>query len=281
MTKAYLFPGQGAQTVTMASEILTTYPAAQPLYEEASEYLGFNLATLEADQLNQTRFAQPAIVIHSIACLQQELEKGEDSGTAALAGFSLGEYTALFAAQCLSLQDLLKLLNKRAELMQQAAEETPGAMYAILGLEDQVIEDTLQEIPDVYPVNYNCKGQLVIAGSEEAAAKAAETLLSKGARRAMKLAVNGAFHSPFMKKAATGLESFAQSLSYSPPQRVIYSNATGEKIPANVDFPSYLANHMISPVRFQKEILTMRADGYDHFIELGPGKVLSGFLKKI
>lgn len=283
--KALLFPGQGAQTTQMAEEILTAYPEAARLYDEAEKITGIDLVNLSEADLAQTRYSQPAIVVHSVACLEKERAaaalEGRQSEVTALAGFSLGEYTALYAAGLVTFADLLLLVNERARLMQAAAEKTPGAMYAVLGLADRQIEDCLAAIEDVYPVNYNCPGQVVIAGTEEAAAKAAAELLALGARRALRLSVNGAFHTPLMAEAARGIREFAKSIAFGPLAVPLYSNAAGSPVAAGTDFPSYLETHMISPVRFTDEVLRMRADGYDEFTELGPGKVLTGLVKKI
>lgn len=283
--KALLFPGQGAQTVNMAEEILSVYPDAARLYDEAREITGMDLRKLTEAELQMTRYSQPAIVVHSIACLEKERAGNPDAAaaaeTTALAGFSLGEYTALYAAGLLSYTDLLQLVNERARLMQAAAEKTPGAMYAILGLTDSQIEDCLSKIDDVYPVNYNCPGQVVIAGTEAAAEKAAAELLSLGARRALRLAVNGAFHTPLMAEAARGIREYAKNIRFASLLVPLYSNATASLVSDGTDFPEYLETHMISPVRFTDEVRRMRADGYDEFTELGPGKVLTGLLKKI
>jgi len=309
--KAFLFPGQGAQTLRMSAEITAAYPASLSLYKEALKITGVDLMNLTEEQLSRTRYAQLAIIVHSIASLEKEragMDHLHDSVTGAevesssdgssvpesspdstspigLAGFSLGEYTALFAAGIVDFDGLLALVNERARLMQIAADRHPGAMYAILGLSDEHVEACLCKIKDVYPVNYNCPGQLVIAGTEAAAEKAAAELLSLGARRAMKLAVNGAFHSPFMAEAAAGLKEFAGTIPFAPiaaaSAGALYSNATAAPLPADIDIPSYLETHMISPVRFTDEIRRMRLDGYDEFLELGPGKVLTGLLKKI
>jgi len=300
--KAFLFPGQGAQTLQMSAEITAAYPASLSLYKEAQKITGVDLMNLTQEQLSQTRYTQLAIIVHSIASLEKEragMEQLHDSviGTRAgssvpdssspvgLAGFSLGEYTALFASGIIDFDGLLALVNERARLMQLAADRHPGAMYAILGLSDEHVEVCLSKIKDVYPVNYNCPGQLVIAGTEAAAEKAAAELLVLGARRAMKLAVNGAFHSPFMAEAAAGLKEFAGTIPFAPISAAsagaLYSNATAAPLSADIDIPSYLETHMISPVRFTDEIRRMRLDGYDEFIELGPGKVLTGLVKKI
>ena len=286
--KAFLFPGQGAQTLQMSAEITAAFPACVTLYKEAQEITGVDLLTLTEEQLARTRYSQLAIIVHSIASLEKEragMEPDIAKERIGLAGFSLGEYTALYAAGIVGFSGLLALVNERARLMQLAAEKTPGAMYAVLGLSDEHVEACLAKIKDVYPVNYNCPGQLVIAGTAEAAEKAAEQLLALGARRAMKLAVNGAFHSPFMAEAAAGLKEFARTMHFAPiaaaSKGALYSNASAAPVPGDVDIPSYLETHMISPVRFTDEIRRMRLDGYDEFIELGPGKVLTGLVKKI
>ena len=280
--KAYLFPGQGAQTLQMSAEITAVYPASLTLYKEALQVTGIDLLNISEEQLAQTRYSQLAIIVHSVASLEKERAASGSSEQIGLAGFSLGEYTALYAAGILGFADLLALVNERARLMQLSADKNPGAMYAILGLTDDHVEACLSKIEGVYPVNYNCPGQLVIAGTVEAAEKAAAELLALGARRAMKLAVNGAFHSPYMKEAAASLKEFARTIHFTPPPAAaLYSNATAAPIPSDTDMPSYLENHMISPVRFTDEIRRMRVDGYDEFIELGPGKVLTGLVKKI
>lgn len=281
--RAFIFPGQGAQTLQMSAEITAAFPAAVSLYEQAQTVTGVDLLHLTEDQLARTRYSQLAIIVHSIACLEKERAAMTDPAEpVGLAGFSLGEYTALYAAGMIGFTDLLLLVNERARLMQLAAEKNPGAMYAILGLSDEQIEACLSGIEGVYPVNYNCPGQLVIAGTVEAAEKAAAELLALGARRAMKLAVNGAFHSPFMAEAAAALKEFARSITFSPSTAAaLYSNASAAPVPVGADIPDYLETHMISPVRFTDEIRRMRLDGYDEFIELGPGKVLTGLVKKI
>lgn len=285
--RAYLFAGQGAQTIKMAEEILNAYPQAAYLYKEAEEITGIDLTRLTEVDLAQTRYAQLAIVVHSVASLLKERsgdpEVGPNNANAdtAYAGFSLGEYTALYAAGILSYPELLRLVNERARIMQDAAEKTPGAMYAILGLTDEQVESTLSAIDNVYPVNYNCLGQLVIAGTEDAAQKAASELQVLGARRVMRLAVNGAFHSPLMAEAAAELRAFASTLKFAPLSVPLYSNTTGTRVLPDTNWPSYLETHACSPVRFTAEIRAMREDGYDEFVEIGPGKVLSGLVKKI
>lgn len=279
--KAYLFPGQGSQSAGMADEIIAAFPGAQSLYDKALAVTGINLSILSEEQLGQTRYAQLAIVVHSIACLEKERAGDPDPSGIAMAGFSLGEYTSLYAAGVLGFSDLLLLVNERAALMQSAAEKKPGAMFAIIGPDDELIEKVLTDYPEVYPVNYNYPGQLVIAGDVKASEAAAEKLLSLGARRAHRLLTNGAFHTPLMSEAAAALRAFASGLPFSAPNAPLYSNVTAAPIPGDTDFPAYLETHMISPVRFSKEILRMRNDGYDDTLELGPGRILTGLVKKI
>lgn len=278
---AFLFPGQGAQSADMAQSMLREYPEAKSFYDQAREICGYDLTTLGDAELALTRYSQPAITVHCVCAFEKARSQSGDIASTAMAGFSLGEYTALYAAGVIGFEDLLKLVSKRSELMQDAAETSPGAMFAIIGLEDAAIEQVLKQYNEVYAVNYNCSGQLVIAGAIEPTEKAAEELLAKGARRAHRLAVNGAFHTPFMSSAAEKLKVFASEISFSAPKSPIYSNATGLPVAAATDFPEYLRTHMISPVRFTDEIRRMRADGYENFIELGPGKVLTGLLRKI
>jgi [acyl-carrier-protein] S-malonyltransferase len=279
--KAYLFPGQGAQSVQMADEIIAAFPAARSLYDQALAVTGIDLINLSAEQLEQTRFAQLAIVVHSVASLEKEHSSVIDPSPVAMAGFSLGEYTSLYAAGVLGFSDLLLLVNQRASLMQTAAERRPGAMFAIIGLSNDQIEEVLEDYPEVYPVNYTYPGQLVIAGDVTAAEAAAEKLLSMGAKRAHRLLTNGAFHTPHMAEAAAALRDFASGLLFSAPTAPLYSNATAAQIPKDTDFPAYLEKHMVSPVRFTEEILRMRNDGYTETVELGPGRILTGLVKKI
>lgn len=279
--KAYLFPGQGAQSPQMAEEMIAAFPAAKALYGEALAVTGIDLRNLSAEQLEQTRFAQLAIVVHSIASLEKERASELDPSTIAMAGFSLGEYTSLYAAGVLGFSDLLLLVNERAALMQSAAGRRPGAMFAVIGLPDDLIEKVLEDYPEVYPVNYNYPGQLVIAGEVSAAEAAAEKLLSLGAKRAHRLLANGAFHTPHMNEAAAALRAFASDLRFCAPHALLYSNVTAARIPEDADFPAYLEKHMVSPVRFTEEIIRMRNDGYTDTVELGPGRILTGLVKKI
>lgn len=279
--KSYLFPGQGTQTESMADEIIAEFPKARAYYETTRDVLGVDLTSLSREQLENTRFAQLAIVVHSVASLEKRISSLKEAEDAVAAGFSLGEYTALYAAGIIGFIDLIRLVNERARLMQEASKRNPGSMFAIIGLPDEKVEEIVARYKNVYAVNYNCPGQLVIAGEAIETENAAEALLSEGARRAHRLAVNGAFHTPLMGEAAAELKRYAESISFRVPQIPVYSNFSADRIPASVLFPEYLEMQMISPVRFTEEIRKIREDGYPEHIEIGPGRVLSGLTKKI
>ncbi len=280
--KAYLFPGQGTQTEQMASELICAYPPAAKIYKTVEDITGVNLVNLKEEDHTLTRYAQLAIITYGLASLARLQETETEQESLAFVGFSLGEYTALCAAGILSLEDLLLLVNERANLMHREAAKIPGAMYAIMGLDNATIEACVAEYTDVYPVNYNCPGQLVIAGVVSETEKAAEKLLTLGAKRAIRLNVIGAFHTPLMAPAAALLREYAQSqITFASPKERIYSNVTGNLLPVSTNFPEYLEKHMVSPVRFSEEIQALRAAGCNAFNEVGPGKVLTGFVKKI
>ena len=281
---ACVFAGQGSQYVGMGSKLAAESAVARQVYEEAATVAGVDLLSLDEAMLSQTRYAQLAIVTLSLASFAALKAEGVLAGPVAYAGFSLGEYSAIGAAGILSLTDVLKLVAERSHLMQQAAEVNPGAMYAILGLDDAVIESTLAKEPyknQVFPVNYNCPGQLVIAGSVEQAAAAADELKAAGAKRALKLNVNGAFHTRFMAPAAPGLSEFASQLKFAPPQGAFFSNRSGQALDATVDWPAYLADHLCNAVRWTDEVKAISQAGATAFVEIGPGKTLSGLIKKI
>jgi [acyl-carrier-protein] S-malonyltransferase len=278
----------------MGRDLCGASDAARRVYDECSEVLGWKVLGLgtddaaeEAERLSRTLYAQPAIVVLSLAAFAA-LEERMGTLEGAFAGFSLGEYAALAASGVLSQVDAVRLVAERSRLMQEEAERSPGAMYAVLGLEDDAVERICTEVttasPDrfVLPVNYNCPGQLVVAGHEEAAAEAAERLKAAGAARVIRLAVNGAFHTPMMEPAAQALSRFARTLAFRAPRPgcVLYSNTTGEAVAAGTDMPAYLARHMTSPVRWRSELTAMAAAGCTSFVESGPGKVLCGLVRK-
>ncbi|MGI6545807.1 MAG: ACP S-malonyltransferase [Fastidiosipilaceae bacterium] len=281
-----VFSGQGAQYEGMGKDLANSNKAAARVYEECGEYLGYDLLALNAEQLTQTKYSQPATVVLSLAAFaawQNELDGALPQGLT-LAGFSLGEYSALGASGALTGRELMSLLERRSELMQAACELNAGAMYAILGLDDEVVEEICAR-PEyketVFPANYNCPGQLVISGYARETAEVAERCKSAGARRAAQLSVAGAFHTPLMDSAAVGLKSFASAMTFGKPEFPMYSNVTGELLTTEIDFPSYLADHMVSPVRWTKEVLNLIANGKTDFIEFGPGKTLTGLIRKI
>ncbi len=285
MKTAFLFSGQGAQYEGMGQDFAANNEAARAFYTEASRILGYDLLNLSEEELADTKYQQTATVALSLA-IWQLIHFSEDY---VLSGFSLGAYSAFAAAGLLSPQDTLRLVSKRAELMASAAAQTPGSMYAVMGLDDHVIENHLMEnYPDtVWPVNYNAPGQLVIAGYEEPTAQAANSLAELGARRVVKLGVSGAFHTPLMQKAAEGIETHAKSTPHAenlPPNTIIYSNSSGEILDNSIlleKFPEYLYEHMLSPVKWTQTIENMYESGIRRFIELGPGKTLSGLVKRI
>ncbi|HOO61292.1 MAG TPA: ACP S-malonyltransferase [Bacillota bacterium] len=287
--KAYLFPGQGAQSISMASELLTDFPKARILYEKAKSITGIDFTAVSENDLKSTRITQLAIFLHSIGRYEEEKERCLSTGITeseflqgiCMGGFSLGEYSALCASGVLSLEDTIDLLDHRSLYMDEAAKQNPGGMVAVIGLPDETVEKVLLSYDNIYPVNYNCPGQLVIAGDEENLSHASEELLALHAKRALKLNVSGAFHTKYMSPASVRLSVYAAKFTFHASQCTLYSNVTGEPLEANESFPEYLAKHMISPVRFTHEIQCMQRAGITDFVELGPGKVLTGLVAKI
>lgn len=283
---AGIFSGQGSQRPGMGQELCAASPAARQVYGEAAAQLGIDLLQLDDSQLAQTRYAQIAIVTLSLAAWQafrSELETAVPPAVA-FAGFSLGEYSALGAAGVLGQADLLALVSERARLMQEAAAACPGAMYAVLGLDDAKLLDIVGQSRyegRVFAVNFNCPGQIVIAGQEAAAAGCADELQAAGARRLVRLNVSGAFHTPLMAPAAGRLAAFAQSLTFREPAGPFYANQTGLPVAAGCDWPAYLAAHLCSPVRWSDEVASMQRAGCSAYVEFGPGKVLTGLVRKI
>lgn len=278
---AFLFSGQGAQYPGMGADLCAHFPSAARVYEQASESLGFDVLALsrdgDADTLSKTSVSQPLIFTLSLAVFTVLKENGitPDAG----AGFSLGEVSALAAVGAMDAATGFAVIAARAKAMQKAAEETGGTMFAILGAKEGAVETACSAAPGyVAPVNYNCPGQIVIAGEEAAAVVAAESLQTDGAKT-VRLAVNAAFHSKLMEPASGAFYDAIRDFSFAEPAFPLYSNVTGSVLETD-SVPAYLQKQMVSPVRFSNEMAAMQAAGFDTFLELGPGKTLCGFIRK-
>lgn len=283
MKKAYVFPGQGAQFVGMGKDLYENSPLAKELFEKANDILGFRITDLmfegTDEDLRQTKVTQPAIFLHSVI-LAKTL--GDDFKPAMTAGHSLGEFSALVAAGALSFEDGLKLVYKRALAMQKACEINPSTMAAILALPDEKVEEICASIDDVVvAANYNCPGQVVISGSNSGIETACAKMLEAGAKRALPLKVGGAFHSPLMDPARVELSEAIESTEVTALLCPVYQNVStiGETDPAVIK--QNLIAQLTSPVKWTQSVQNMIADGATEFIELGPGNVLQGLIKKI
>lgn len=278
----FLFSGQGSQYAGMGVSLVEKYPQLMQIFDQASEILGFDLFDKCKNgtdaELAQTIVSQPAIMAVSL-CACEALKINGISATAA-AGHSLGEYAAMVYTGMVSMADGFRLIKARSEAMQKAAENSKGAMYAIIGKSNEDIERVCDETEGyVVPVNYNSSVQTVIAGEEEAAAAAAAALAADGAK-AIKLNVTAAFHSRLMQAAADEFRPEAEKITFAEPEIKMFSNITGKELDDISDMPSRLASHIVSPVRFTDELANLSAMGYDTFIECGPNKVLTGLVKK-
>jgi [acyl-carrier-protein] S-malonyltransferase len=281
--KAYIFPGQGAQFTGMGLDLYTNSQIAHELFEKANEILGFRVTDImfegTADQLKQTNVTQPAIFLHSVI-LAKVL--GNSFQPEMVAGHSLGEISALVAAGVLSFEDGLRLVSKRAEAMQKACEIMPSTMAAVLGLEDQIVEEVCDAVDGVVvAANYNCPGQLVISGEVSAIETACELLKEKGARRALVLPVGGAFHSPMMEPAREELAAAIKATKFNEPTCRVYQNVPAKAITTALEIKENLIKQLTAPVKWTQSIQSMIADGGTQFIEVGPGKVLQGLMRKI
>ena len=281
--KAYIFPGQGAQFTGMGLDLYEKSPLAQKYFEKANDILGFSITDImfegTAEQLKETKVTQPAIFLHSVI-LAKVL--GDDFKPEMVAGHSLGELSALVANGVLTFEDGLKLVSKRALAMQKACEIAPSTMAAVLGLEDAIVEDTCSEIEGVVvAANYNCLGQLVISGEIAAVEKACKVLSEKGARRALLLPVGGAFHSPMMEPARAELAAAIEGTTFSNPTCPVYQNVSACAVTSPSEIKKNLMIQLTAPVRWTQSIQAMIADGGTEFIEVGPGKVLQGLMRKI
>ncbi len=283
MKKAYVFPGQGAQFVGMGHDLYNHSEETKFLFEQANEILGFRITDVmfggTDDDLKQTKVTQPAIFLHSVI-LAKALGKAFEPQM--VAGHSLGEFSALVSANALSFEDGLKLVASRANAMQKATEIQPSAMAAILGLDDFTVEDVCQRVSDVVvPANYNCPGQLVISGSVSGVDKACELLLEAGAKRALKLNVGGAFHSPLMEAAKVELQAAIEAVEIKTPVCPVYQNIDAKAYTDPEAIKRNLIEQLTGPVRWTQTILHMIEDGATSFTEVGPGNVLQGLVKKI
>ena len=281
MKHAYVFPGQGAQYPGMGKDLYDNSVEAKQLFDRANEILGFNITDImfngTAEELKQTKVTQPAVFLHSVI-LAKVLGVKPD----AVAGHSLGEFSALVVAGALSFEDGLKLVAKRALAMQACCEQQPGGMAAILGLEDAVVEECCKAINGVVvAANYNCPGQIVISGANEAVDKACEQLKEAGARRALRLPVGGAFHSPLMEPARVELEKAIAEVEFHSPSCPIYQNVDAQPQSDSEAIKRNVIAQLTAPVRWTQSTQNMIADGINFYTELGPGNVLQGLIKKV
>ncbi|CAM4103876.1 ACP S-malonyltransferase [Gillisia hiemivivida] len=281
--KAYIFPGQGAQFTGMGLDLYEKYPKAQELFEKANDILGFRITDImfqgSAEDLKQTKVTQPAIFLHSVIMSKM---MGDSFKPDMVAGHSLGEISALVANNTLEFEAALKLVYKRALAMQEACELEPSTMAAVLGMEDELVEAICAEIEGtVVAANYNCPGQLVISGNLAAVEKACEVLKERGAKRALILPVGGAFHSPLMEPARKELAEAIEATTFSIPSCPIYQNVSTFAVTDPEEIKKNLVFQLTAPVKWTHSVKNMIADGATEFIEVGPGKVLQGLVKKI
>ena len=281
--KAYVFPGQGAQFVGMGKDLYENSVEAKILFEKANEILGFRITDLmfagTDEDLKQTKVTQPAIFLHSVLLAKS---MGDNFKPEMVAGHSLGEFSALVAAEAMSFEDGLKLVSQRALAMQKACEAEPSTMAAIVGLEDAIVEEVCESIDEVVvAANYNCPGQLVISGSFAGIDKACEALTEKGAKRAIKLPVGGAFHSPLMEPARKELAAAINATIINAPVCPVYQNVSAKPFTEPAQIKENLIAQLTAPVRWTQTVENMIADGATLFTEVGPGKVLQGLVKKV
>lgn len=281
--KAYVFPGQGAQFIGMGKDLYDNHDEAKAMFEKANDILGFRITDImfsgTDEALKQTKVTQPAIFLHSVI-LAKVLGDGFQPEMAA--GHSLGEFSALVACGAMSFEDGLNLVSQRANAMQKACEAEPSTMAAVLGMKDEDVAAICESVSGiVVPANYNCPGQLVISGTVEAVDIACDLLIEAGAKRAIKLPVGGAFHSPLMEPARAELEKAIAETNFSAPLCPIYQNVTASGVSAPAEIKKNLIAQLTAPVKWTQTMEKMIADGATQMIEVGPGKVLQGLVKKV
>ena len=281
--EAYIFPGQGSQFPGMGKDLFDQYEIAKKLFNQAYEILGFDLSKIifegTKEDLQQTSVTQPAIYVHSVILSKV---MGDNFNPDAVAGHSLGEFSALTAAGAIDFESGLKLVSKRAEAMQKACDHEPGTMAAVLGMEDGLVEKICAETEGiVVAANYNCTGQLVISGAITAVEMACESLKNAGARRALILPVGGAFHSPLMEPARIELANAIDATSFKAPRCPVYQNVVAKAVNDPLEIQKNLIDQLTAPVKWTQSINEMLKAGATSFIEVGPGKVLQGLVKKI
>lgn len=281
MKVAFCFPGQGSQDVGMGRALAKAFPAAQAVYEEASEAVGFDVARLcfegPIEELTRTELQQPALVATSVAYLRAVESVGIRPHY--VVGHSVGEYSALVAAGAVTSREAVALVRERGEAMAQAAEEHPGAMAAVLGLADEVVEELCAGIENVWPANYNCPGQVVVSGENAAVDRLLELASARGARRTVKLRVSGAFHSPLVARAADRLRPALAGARWQDPVMPFMSTVTA-KVETAQRLVGLLVEQLTGPVRFTQAVRGLVRDGVDTFVEIGPGQVLTGLLRR-
>jgi [acyl-carrier-protein] S-malonyltransferase len=285
---AYIFPGQGAQFSGMGKNLFDTNENARELFEQANDILGFRISDImftgTDEELKQTKVTQPALFLHSVIAFKNLNDAKPDM----VAGHSLGEFSALVANNVLSFEDALKLVSIRATAMQKACEINPSTMAAVLGLADEKVEELCKAVTSelgngqiVVAANYNCPGQLVISGSTEAIDVACQRMKEAGAKRAIVLAVGGAFHSPLMEPAKEELEAAIASTKFNEASCPVYQNVVAKAVTDTSEIKTNLIAQLTAPVRWTQSVQAMVADGATHFTEVGPGKVLQGLVNKI
>ena len=278
---AFLFPGQGSHEVGMGRAFAEAYPEARAVYDDAAEAVGFDLARLcfegPLEELTKTELQQPALVATSLACLRAVETTGIRPDV--VLGHSVGEYAALAASGALSDHDAVALVSARGEVTAAAAEESPGAMAAVIGMEDADVEALCGEIGGVWPANYNCPGQLVVSGETASVDRLVEEAPGRGARKVVKLRVTGAFHSPLVASAADGLRAAVERAGWREPEIPFMSTVTAAFEPASA-LPQILLDQLTAPVRFTHAVAALVADGVETFVEVGPGQVLSGLVRR-